>query len=169
MCIETVLHSWAKIDTHTHITTWANPHALASWCGDTAEEGREGWPIIHHPAPWTSGAEYNLSEGTVWYNHHSARVSVSPGSLSNWLISSLSTVWLYIIHVVEGWGRKAVCPCVCMCVWRGLSQVARGLMRGWCRMDNGEDGLFTKISGKWWVDLLHPPPDTIVCKSLTVV
>ena len=36
-------------------------------------------------------------------------------------------------------------------------------------MDKKEDGLLIKTSGRCWVDLVHSPTDTIVCKSLTVV
>lgn len=33
-------------------------------------------------------------------------------------------------------------------------------------MNKGDDGLFTKTSGRCWVDLEHPQLDTLVCKSL---
>lgn len=118
MHTQMVLHSWAKTDTHTH-NHMRQTTCSCLLCGDTAEQGRERWPIIHHPAPWTSGAEYNLSKRTGWYNHHSAPVSVSPCSLSNWLISSLPTAWICIIHVEE---RQYVCVCVCICHrWQGVS------------------------------------------------
>lgn len=117
--------------------------------------------MTHNSSPYTFG---HLVLSTMWAKWRFVMTIIAQGyqsllSLRNWLISSLPTGWTCIIH--EVW-RVGLCLSVCV-GRRRCHRWLELLLRGWCRMDKGEDGLFTKTSDRCWVNLVHLY--TLVCKS----